>query len=65
MKKLKEMDKHMKRWIVILITALAAMLAVDVCAQEPQRGVKISGAQTSSAAMSGAASGNPEPAYNP
>ena len=43
MKKLKEMDKHMKRWIVILITALAAMLAVDVCAQEPQRGVKISG----------------------
>ena len=33
----------MKRWIVILITALAAMLAVDVCAQEPQRGVKISG----------------------
>ena len=27
MKKLKEMDKHMKRWIVILITALAAMLA--------------------------------------
>ena len=40
MKKLKEMDKHMKRWIVILITALAAMLAVDVCAQEPQRGVK-------------------------
>ncbi len=43
MKKLKEMDKHMKRWIIILITALAAMLAVDVCAQEPQRGVKISG----------------------
>lgn len=34
-------DKTMKRWIYILITALAVFLAADLCAQE--RGVKFTG----------------------
>ena len=33
----------MKRWIVILLTAMAVMLTVDLCAQDRQRGVEISG----------------------
>lgn len=36
-----KIDKTMKRWIVILMTALAVFLAADLCARE--RGVKFSG----------------------
>lgn len=41
MKKLK-MNKNMKRWIVILVTAMAVMLTVDLCAQE-RKGVQVGG----------------------
>ena len=43
MEKKTEKDKYMKRWIVILLTAMAVMLTVDLCAQDRQRGVEISG----------------------
>ena len=36
-----KIDKTMKRWIFILMTALAVFLTADLCAQE--RGVKFSG----------------------
>ena len=36
-----KMDKSMKRWIIILVTAMAVFLTVDLCARE--RGVKFSG----------------------
>ena len=43
MEKKTEKDKYMKRWIVILLPAMAVMLTVDLCAQDRQRGVEISG----------------------
>ena len=43
MEKKTEKDNYMKRWIVILLTAMAVMLTVDLCAQDRQRGVEISG----------------------
>lgn len=36
-----KMNKEMKRWTVILLTALAVFLTIDLCAQE--RGVRFSG----------------------
>ena len=41
MEKKTEKDKYMKPWIVILLTDMAVMLTVDLCAQDSQRGVEI------------------------
>ena len=43
MKRLFKFDKTMKRWLFILITALAIFLTTDLCAQERPDGVRFTG----------------------